>query len=161
MTQHRLVFARLAAVAIALGVAAPAAAEYYVKFLGRDPGNQANGAAMNRVSQSQTGRMGGGHAADPSAGNGSWVELSALGGAGYAGGLTVAAGDVNGDAAPLVKSGPGTLVLSGNVSNCRVGDKYSRVELRNGRKGAVTRLEGVTITSCSDGVTIAYAGVGA
>jgi hypothetical protein len=69
MIQHR--FIRLAAVAaVALGIAAPAAAEYYVKFLGRDPGNQANGAAMNRIAQNQSGRMGGGRAADPSAGNG-------------------------------------------------------------------------------------------
>ena len=161
MTQHRLVFARLAAVAIALGVAAPAAAEYYVKFLGRDPGNQANGAAMNRVSQAQTGRVGGGRAADPSAGGGGWVALSALGGSGFAGGLTVAAGDVDGAAAPLVKAGPGTLVLSGNVSNCRVGDRYSRVEVKDGRKGAVTRLDGVTITSCTGGTTIDYTGLGA
>ena len=160
MIQHR--FIRLAAVAaVALGIAAPAAAEYYVKFLGRDPGNQANGAAMNRIAQNQSGRMGGGRAADPSAGNGGWVELSGASGAGFQGGLTVAAGDVNGDgAAPLVKAGPGTLVLSGTVSNCRVGDKYSRAELRDGRRGAVTRLEGVTITSCADGVTISYTGVG-
>ena len=101
MIQHR--FIRLAAVAaVALGIAAPAAAEYYVKFLGRDPGNQANGAAMNRIAQNQSGRMGGGRAADPSAGNGSWVELSGVSGAGFQGGLTVTAGDVNGDgAAPL------------------------------------------------------------
>ena len=59
-----------------------------------------------------------------------------------------------------IESGPGRLVLVGAIGNCRVGDRYRTVELRDGPDGSVTRLEGVQITACSSGtVSIDFATV--
>ena len=132
--------AALAAAALALGLAAPAAAEPYVKFSGHVPGSgTAADPRANQISPSQSGRLGGRSGSGSSGISSRWIELESwsLGGAGAAN-------------TGLARSGPGTLVLNGSIANCRVGDRYRTAELREGRDGAVSRLEGVQITACGD-----------
>jgi hypothetical protein len=87
------------------------------------------------------------------------VTLKRGSGAAAAGGVKVAAGDVNGDGAtgsgvptgkrhhkPIMLGGPGSVTLAGNFAGCRVGASYPELELGGG--GASYQLTDAVITSC-------------
>ncbi|MGH6785437.1 MAG: hypothetical protein ACREBO_01290, partial [Novosphingobium sp.] len=138
---------------------------YYVKFLGRDPGNGA--AASEGKKDFYKG----------------WIELNSssvqdgntpvndgvlraapqIGAAATGtGGVRVAAGDIDGASAPgatgLSKVGAGTLVLNMRTPDCRVGERFAEVQVREGRSGRPARYKGVTVVSCaSENITFSYA----
>jgi hypothetical protein len=146
--------------ALALGFAAPAvAAEYYVKFLGRETRNS-DEAESRRVTQQEGSRLSGAKHLQQQQRRSRQLDRTRIvvarrHCAGRAGARTEPDPDPDQQAAtghfqlrrqPEQRSThqerPRHADPQRPVSNCNVGDRYRSVDLRQGRDGPVTRLEG-------------------
>jgi hypothetical protein len=135
------------------GAAAPdAAGERYAKFSGREAPSRsaAQSAGVNQISQAQSGRMAGSGAAGPPGIASRWIKLESWSLEGSAAAT-----------ADALAQGPGRLTLAGAFANCRPGDRYKTLELREGRDGPVTTLADVQVAACdARSVAVSFAGVG-
>jgi len=131
--------AALAAAALALGIAAPAAAQdRHVKFSGHEAAPRgAESARSNNITQQQSGRIAGNSNRGSPGISTRWLEVDSW----------ALAGSGAGSGGPIER-GPGRLVVIGSIGNCRVGDTYRTLELRDGGDGSITKLERVQIAAC-------------